>query len=531
MDNLQSVECEGALQAALSPDGSLICLARVGANGAAVVKTSSAFVAEIEGTAQHSVAAASWSHDGLRVACGGAAPAPPPGTAPPAPRLGFVTCSTALTGARSFATQRPAPVLSLEFSPDDTKLALARTDGFVEVLDGNTGDILQRLRLRGFEELYDHRAPFAGCTPDRPIPPRPPTTPTPCVGVVWTPNSGKLVVARASEATICDLNMAPCAPFGNPEASLQERQMEDEAADDKQTVTRSLKLSCGSSARSVATTTTVGQTQQHFVAVCGGSRVVLAQLNELAIEVNGDIVLDRALTDGQKPWVSACAVAFCSGIRLVVGGELAEAQGAVAIFDCSNGNPLSTHRARAPVLSLSVSADGKTMAVGEKRTAPPPQPTVAEAPAPAPKDPKMFQFGSQENLQAPAAPVPVEDEGPNLLKLVLDQHAQKLKKILEDEFSSIAAAAAIAPAPAPDAMDTSSDQPSQPAAQQALERAKTKVAETCERHQEMVLQLFHAERMVLEWRAHGFMQAGNEGEEDPSAAPAPPAPAPAPAQQ
>ena len=80
---------------------------------------------------------------------------------------------------------------------------------------------------------------------------------------------------------------------------------------------------------------------------------------------------------------------------------------------------------------------------------------------------------------------PPRDE--HLLKLVLDQHAQKLKKILEDEFSSIAAAAAIAPAPAPDAMDTSSDQP---AAQQALERAKTKVAETCERHQEMVLQLF-----------------------------------------
>ena len=171
------------------------------------------------------------------------------------------------------------------------------------------------------------------------------------------------------------------------------------------------------------------------------------------------------------------------------------------------------------------------MAVGEKKTVPPPQPSVADAPAPAPKDPKMFQFGSQENLQAPAAPVPIEDEGPNLLKLVLDQHAQKLKKILEDEFSSIAAAAAIAPAPAPDAMDTSSDQPSQPAAQQALERAKTKIAETCERHQEMVLQLFHAERMVLEWRAHGFMQAGAEGEEDPAAAPAPPAPAPAPAQQ
>ena len=68
-------------------------------------------------------------------------------------------------------------------------------------------------------------------------------------------------------------------------------------------------------------------------------------------------------------------------------------------------------------------------------------------------------------------------------------------------------------------------------AQAALERAKTKIAETCERHQEMVLQLFHAERMVLEWRAHGFMQAGAEGEEDPAAAPAAAPPAPAPAQQ
>ena len=36
------------------------------------------------------------------------------------------------------------------------------------------------------------------------------------------------------------------------------------------------------------------------MAVCGGSSVVLAQLNELAIEVNGDIVLDRKLTDGRN---------------------------------------------------------------------------------------------------------------------------------------------------------------------------------------------------------------------------------------
>ena len=198
--------------------------------------------------------------------------------------------------------------------------------------------------------------------------------------------------------------------------------------------------------------------------------------------------------------MSACAVAFCSGIRLVVGGELAEAQGAVAIFDCSNGNPLSTHRARAPVLSLSVSADGKTMAVGEKKTVPPPQPSVADAPAPAPKDPKMFQFGSQENLQAPAAPVPHRGRGPEPTEARLRPARPKTKKDSRGRVLFNCCRGGDR-AGAPDAMDTSSDQPSQPAAQQALDRAKTKIAETCERHQEMVLQLFHAERMVLEWRA------------------------------
>jgi len=522
MDNLSSIECEGALSVALSPDGSLICLARVGANGAAVVKTNSAFVSEVEGTAGCAVAAVSWAGDGLRVAAAGAAPAPPAGTAPATPRTGFVTCCVALTGARSFATQRPAPVLALRYSPDErsAKLALARTDGVVEVLDGVTGDILQRLRLRGFAELYDHRAPFAGCTPDRPVPPRPPQDPTPCVGVVWNPSASKLIVARASEATICDLNMAPCSPFGNPKSSMQQQQMEDEGADDTQTVVRSLKLSCGSSARSVATTTTVGPTSQHFVAVCGGARVVLAHLNDMALEVNGDIVLDRTLEDGPQPWVMACAVAFCGGIRMVVAGELANQTGVVAIFDIT-GNPLSTHRARAPVLALSVSMDGATMAVGEKKTMNAP-PVVGEGHASTKKDAKMFQFGSQENLQAPAAPVPVEEEGPNLLKLVLDQHALALKKVLEAEFGAVAAAAAAAVAVGGDAMDTSTDTPASSTVTQALERAQQSVAETCERHHEMVLQLFHAERMVLEWRAHGFMQGGGEEEEEqPAGAPAP----------
>jgi hypothetical protein len=71
-------------------------------------------------------------------------------------------------------------------------------------------------------------------------------------------------------------------------------------------------------------------------------------------------------------------------------------------------------------------------------------------------------------------------------------------------------------------MDTSTDTPASSAVTQALERAQRSVAETCERHHEMVLQLFHAERMVLEWRAHGFMQGGGEEEEEqPAGAPAP----------
>ena len=45
MDTLQLhvVECEGAVSVALSPEGTYICLARAGANGAAVVRTDSKF--------------------------------------------------------------------------------------------------------------------------------------------------------------------------------------------------------------------------------------------------------------------------------------------------------------------------------------------------------------------------------------------------------------------------------------------------------------------------------------------------------
>ena len=76
MDNLHTVECEGALSVALSPDGKLICLARVGANGAAVVQTNSAFVCEVDGTQGCAVECVSWAGDGYRVAAAGAASGP-----------------------------------------------------------------------------------------------------------------------------------------------------------------------------------------------------------------------------------------------------------------------------------------------------------------------------------------------------------------------------------------------------------------------------------------------------------------------
>ena len=159
MDNLHTVECEGAVSVALSPDGKLICLARVGANGAAVVQTNSAFVCEVDGTQGCDVECVSWAGDGYRVAAGGAASGP----AGRPSRAGFVCACDAATGRRTFATHRESRVLSVAYSRDDDgrRLAVSRVDGLVEVLDGFTGEMRQRVRLRGFADLYDHRAPFA----------------------------------------------------------------------------------------------------------------------------------------------------------------------------------------------------------------------------------------------------------------------------------------------------------------------------------------------------------------------------------
>jgi hypothetical protein len=539
MDNLHTVECEGALSVALSPDGKLICLARVGANGAAVVQTNSAFVCEVDGTQGCAVECVSWAGDGYRVAAAGAASAP----GGRASQQGFVCSCDAATGTRTFATHREARVLSLAYSPDDNgrRLAISRVDGIVEVIDGHNGDSLQRVRLRGFADLYNHRAPFAGVSPDRPVPPRPPTTPTACVGVCWNHLGDKLVVARASVAAVVDLNLATANPLYRESPTPAQAQIEDEAPDDAHAVVRELRLDCGSEAKCVATTVAAAL-DRHYVAVCGGARVVLAEMSELG---TGSVICDRQLDDaaqGGQSWLAALAVAFCHAppagaaaggapaapqVRLVVGGELGAAAGAVAIFDAATGAPLSVHRARAAVLSLSVSSDGATMAVGERRgpgqaKAPAPAPAAATAPAAAPapapaaappaaapaapaatppaaapagegedadKSPAMFTFGSGKNLEPPPAPIEPEEKAPMILELVIEQHRAKLAAAVDAAFA--------------DAAKT----PDDPA---NLTKAKQKVDAIVKKTGETIKQLFYAERAILDWQAHGFMQEKGE---------------------
>ena len=89
--------------------------------------------------------------------------------------------------------------------------------------------------------------------------------------------------------------MAGAAPFYAASPDPQRAAMEDDAADDAHAVVRELRLSCGSAARSVATTTS-SALGRHYVAVCGGARVVLAELSELGTT---NVVCDRQLDDAQ----------------------------------------------------------------------------------------------------------------------------------------------------------------------------------------------------------------------------------------
>ncbi|KAJ8599839.1 hypothetical protein CTAYLR_005612 [Chrysophaeum taylorii] len=390
------VECEGARSVALSPDGKYICLARVGANGAAVVQTNSTFVCEIDGTQGFGVESVSWATDGFRVAACGSAPSSPNALQPTG---GFLTVCDAQSGGRIFATHREARVLCVAFSTSDAgqRLAASRVDGIVEVLDAYTGDPLQKARLRGYKDRWSHRSPFAGLSPDIPLPPRTGAPPTPCPHVAWSATGDRLGVAHATISSIIDLNLVPGPPFFNhsptplPPPPPQTSSLEDDAPDDTQAILCEAHLSCGSLVTSVALSPRKDDPQ--LFAFCGGARVVLASAE------TGRVIAERRLDEfgggGSSNWKTALSIAFCpprppppdappdaaktpetvaktaaARLRLVVGGELAlgsAASGAVAVFDAVNGVLLSVHQARSAVLCVSVAADGRSMALGERR--------------------------------------------------------------------------------------------------------------------------------------------------------------------
>lgn len=418
---LHVVECEGARSVALSPNGKYICLARVGPNGAAVVQTNSTFVCEMDGTQGFGVECVSWANDGLRVAAGGKSPSSPNALQATG---GFIAVCDSQTGARIFATQREAQLLCVAFSTNDAgqRLAIARIDGIVEVLDAYTGDPFHKARLRGYADRWSHRSPFAGIAPDLPLPPRSGAPPTPCSYVAWLSNGEHIAVAHASAATIVDLNLVPGPPFfnnhpGGNQSGAQGTALDDDAPDDTQTFLAEARLPCGSLVTAVATSPREEDPQ--LMALCGGPSVVIANAD------TGAIITQRRLDDfggAGNNWQVALSVAFCppravttpkaeggtptasssasdsalaqqrsqaaaqpqqqpgqaaevtkavaGQLRLVVGGELAvgsAASGAVAVFDAISGSLLSVHQARSAVLSVSVAADGRSMALGERR--------------------------------------------------------------------------------------------------------------------------------------------------------------------
>lgn len=467
---LHVVECEGARSVALSPNGKYICLARVGPNGAAVVQTNSTFVCEMDGTQGFGVECVSWANDSLRVAAGGKSPTSPNALQPTG---GFVVVCDSQTGARIFATQREAQVLCVAFSTNDAaqRLAASRIDGIVEVLDAYTGDPLHKVRLRGYADRWSHRSPFSGIAPDLPLPPRSGAPPTPCSYAAWLSNGEHIVVAHASAATVVDLNLVPGPPFfnthpGGNQSGAQGTALDDDTPDDTHTFLAEARLPCGSLVTAVATSPRAEDPQ--LMALCGGPSVVIANA------INGAIITQRRLDDfggGGNNWQLALSVAFCppravttpkadggtppasssatepalaqqqsqaaaqaqqqpaqatevakavaGQLRLVVGGELAvgsAASGAVAVFDAISGSLLSVHQARSAVLSVSVAADGSSMALGERRAtelqqqqhaaaqlqqqvAQQPQPPHPTAPGLAKSTPPELQVQQQQRLQ------------------------------------------------------------------------------------------------------------------------------------
>lgn len=445
---LNVVECEGARSVAVSPDGKMICLARAGGgNGAAIVQTNSTFQCELEGTLMTAVAGVAWaSGDGLRVAAGGKSTSAPNALQPSG---GYVLVCEPERGARVFATQTVAPVTCLSMSVDDggSRIACGRSDGIVEVIDAFTGDPLSKARLRGYESRFNHRAPFAGMVPDIPLPPRSGAPPMPIASVCWHCDGQRVGVAHATHATVLDLRLVQLPSYldmmPNETIAPQGSALEDDMADDTQAIVTQTQLGCGSQVACVALSP--DGTDPPLLAFCGGARVSICNSED------GLSVAERRLDDFKgsgNDWRAALSVAFCPAhaqtgavkpgqLQLVVGGELATGpQGAVAVFDAVAGTILSVHQARSPVVCVGVAADGRSMALGERRLDPPPatppspflqQPAGAPAPnpfatgsgatglgaapAPAPTDrgPALFVFGAG-NEATRIAPPPVEEK-------------------------------------------------------------------------------------------------------------------------
>jgi hypothetical protein len=98
----------------------------------------------------------------------------------------------------------------------------------------------------------------------------------------------------------------------------------------------------------------------------------------------------------------------------------------------------------------------------------------------------MFTFGAKQNLTAPAPPVAPEEEGPAIVDLVIERHRAKLAAACEAAFGA-----------------TGGDAAAVAAAKQDL---KAKVDDIVKKDAEVIKQLFYAERAVLDWHSHGFMQ-------------------------
>ena len=406
------------------------------------------FQCEVDGTQGCGVESVSWSSDGHRVAAGGASP-------PPRSQLsaGFVTVCDATSGERIFGARREAKVTCVSFSIDDggNRLALSRVDGIVEILDAHQGDPLQKIRLRGFGERFSHRTPFAGLSPDLPLPPRSGAPPTPCGCVAWSNCGEILAVAKTTTAVVCNLNLAygllsyPDQTNKDSANSLPKTigaGVDDDEADDVQTIVCECKFNDSTLVEACALSPKTQQGGFQLIAFCGGPTVCIARADD------GRVIAERRLDDfaSGHNWSNALSLAFCpprgtqplvfnsaqtpasaraketktpeeqqqkqnaqantkndedslskeekkkqtevsdeaaskndkkkeafsagSRLRLVAGGELAAGRsngGAVAVFDAVDGLLLSVHQARSAVSCVAVAADGRSMALGERR--------------------------------------------------------------------------------------------------------------------------------------------------------------------